>query len=94
MKTKTARPKELFDCMITYGELDPERYGRYKEGAVVRETARRNVTMEEAMAWRGSPECMKRVQELERLGREKFGADYWMKWDVSYFWTTATEDRS
>ena len=37
---------------------------------------------------------MKRVYELEDLGREKFGEDHWMKWNVSYFWTTASEDQS
>ena len=48
-----------------------------------------NVTQEEALAWHGSAECMKRVYELEDLGREKFGKDHWMKWNVSYFWTIA-----
>ena len=37
---------------------------------------------------------MKRVQELEDIGREKFGKDHWMKWGVSYFWTIAAEDQS
>ena len=83
--------KELFDCMITCGELDPKWYGHYKEGTVVQEVAKHNVTREEALAWHGSFECMKRVQELEDLGREKFGKDYWMKWNVSYFWTTAKD---
>lgn len=91
MKTKTAQPKELFDCMITCGELDPEWYGHYKEGTVIQEVARHNVTEEEAKAWVGSLECLKWVQELERLGREKFGADHWMKWSVSYFWTIASD---
>ena len=81
--------KELFDCIITCGERDPERYGHYKKGTAVREVVKHNVTQEEAQAWHGSAECMKRVYELEDLGREKFGKDHWMKWNVSYFWTTA-----
>ena len=81
--------EQLFDCMITCGERDPERYGLYKEDTVIREVVKHNVTREEALAWHGSAECMKRVQELEDLGREKFGKDHWMKWGVSYFWTTA-----
>ena len=81
--------KVLFDCMITCGEIDQEWYGHYKEGTVTREVVKHNVTQEEALAWHGSPECMKRVHELEELGREKFGEDYWRKWSVSYFWTTA-----
>ena len=51
-----------------------------------------NVTREESLAWHGSAECMKRVYELEALGREKFGEDFWMKWGVSYFWTIAEKD--
>ena len=81
--------KVLFDCMITCGEIDQEWYGHYKEGTVTREVVKHNVTQEEALAWHGSPECMKRVCELEELGREKFGEDYLRKWSVSYFCTTA-----
>ena len=77
--------EQLFDCVITCGERDPERHGHYKEGTVVREVAKHNVTEEEAKAWYGTAECMKRVQELENLGREKFGKDHWMKWGVSYY---------
>ena len=71
--------KVLFDCMITCGDIDQEWYGHYKEGTVTREVVKHNVTQEEALAWHGSPECMKRVCELEELGREKFGEDYWRK---------------
>lgn len=81
---------ELFDCVITYGELDLNWYGHYKDGFKT-EIAKHNVTREEALAWHGSAECMKRVLELEDLGREKFGKDHWMKWNVSYFWTTAAK---
>ena len=84
--------KELFDCIITCGECDPERYGHYKEGTVIREVVKHNVTEEEAKAWCGSAECMKRVQELKAVGREKFGEDLWMKWNVNYFWTIAAKD--
>ena len=89
--------EQLFDCMITYGERDPEDpkwYSSYKKGTYRREVVKHNVTEEEAKAWYGSAECMKRVYELEDLGREKFGEDHWMKWNVSYFWTIATEDQS
>ena len=71
--------KELFDCIITCGERDPERRGHYKEGTAAREVVKHNVTEEEAKAWHSSAECMKRVQELKALGREKFGEDHWMK---------------
>ena len=82
--------KELFDCIITYGELDPDWYGKYK--SYEKEVVKHNVTQQEAMDWNGSCECLKRVRELELLGREKFGKDYWMKWNVSHFWTTASDD--
>ena len=84
--------KALFDCIITCGGLDPERYGHYKEGTVIREVVKHNVTREEALAWHGSAEYMKRLYELEALGREKFGKNHWRKWKVSYFWTTAKKD--
>ena len=86
--------EQLFDCIITCGERDPDWYGHYKKGTVIREVAKHNVTREEALAWHGSAECMKRVQELEDIRREKFGKDHWMKCGVSYFWTIAVEDQS
>ena len=42
--------KALFDCIITCCELDPEWYGHYKEGTVIREVVKHNVTREEALA--------------------------------------------
>ena len=54
--------KELFDCMITCGEIDPDWYGHYKKDTIIREVVKHNVTQEEALAWHGSYECMKRVQ--------------------------------
>jgi len=84
--------KDRFACIITAGELDPNWYGHYLKNDLYHlEVVKNNVTMAEAQEWHGSLECLKRVQELERLGREKFGKDYWMKWDVSYFWTTAID---
>ena len=80
----------LCDCVISYGELDPERYGKYKNSK--REIVKHNVTEQEAKDWYGSIERFKRVQELEKLGREKYGDDYWMKWKVSYFYTLAHKD--
>ena len=84
--------EQLFDCIITCGERDPERYGHYKEGTAVREVVKHNVTLEEAQAWHGSAECMKRVHELEAIGREKLGEDLWMKWNVNYFLTIAAKE--
>lgn len=59
----------LCDCVISYGELDPEWYGKYKNSKT--EIVKHNVTEQEAKDWCGSVECLKRVQELEKLGREK-----------------------
>ena len=36
--------EQLFDCMITCGERDPEWYGHYKEDTVIREVVKHNVT--------------------------------------------------
>lgn len=92
--TSSSSPKlDLFDCIITYGERDPNRYGHYKKDAYTREVVKHNVTAEEAKAWHGSFECMNRVHELETLGREKLGKrGYWERWNVSYYWTTAKKD--
>ena len=85
--------KELFDCIITCGERDPNWYGNYKKGTVIQEVVKHNVSFEEAQEWHGSAECIKRVQELVTIAREKFGKDLWLKWDVNFFWTMASEDQ-
>ena len=36
--------KQLFDCVITCGERDPEWPYYYKEGIVIREVVKHNVT--------------------------------------------------
>lgn len=80
---------DKYACVITAGELDPNWYGHYLKNDLYHvEVVKNNVTMAEAQAWHGSPECMKRVHELEQIGKEKFGKDYWMKWNVSYFFTS------
>ena len=85
--------EQRYDCITTCGELAPTCYGHYKEGTVTKEVVKHNVTQEEASEWHGSPECIKRVHELVALGREKFGKDLWLKWDVNFFWTMASEDQ-
>ena len=58
----------------------------------VMEVVKHNVTQEEVDKWRCSIECIKRVQELEEIGRKKFGRDYWMKYSVNFYYTTAHKD--
>lgn len=82
-----------FDCIISAGEKDPDHYGKYLDNELrVREVVKHNVTQKEVDEWRGSIECIKRVQELEEIGRKKFGRDYWMKYSVNYYYTTAHKD--
>ena len=84
---------DRYACIITAGELDPNWYGHYLKNDLYHiEVVKNNVTMAEAQEWCGSLECLKRVRELEQIGEEKFGQDHWMKWNVSYFWTTATKN--
>lgn len=84
---------DRYACIITAGELDPNWYGHYLKNDLYHvEVVKNNITMAEAQEWHGSPECMKRVRELEQIGEEKFGEDYWMKYSVSYFFTTAMKD--
>jgi hypothetical protein len=82
-----------FDCIISAGERDPDRYGKYYDNEMrVIEVVKHNVTEKEAKEWLESIERIKSVQELEEIGRIKFGPDYWMKYSVNYYYTTARKD--
>lgn len=83
----------LYDCVICCGELDPDRYGHYIHNELFkREIVKHNVTREEVDEWLGSPECMKRVYELEDIGANRFG-EYWHdKYSVCFFCTSAHKD--
>jgi len=84
---------DRFDCIISAGERDPNRYGKYLDNEMrVVEFAKHNVTEKEAKEWLGSIERIKRILELEEIGRKKFGPDYWMKYSVNYYYTTASKD--
>jgi hypothetical protein len=82
-----------FDCIISAGERDPYRYGKYLDNEMrVKEVVKHNVTEKEAKEWLESIERLKRILELEEIGRKKFGSDYWMKYSVNYYYTTASKD--
>lgn len=88
-------PKEdfLVDCVITAGENDPNWYGHYlKNNLFVAEVVKHNVPYSEFLAWSGSCECMKRIRELEEIGRKRFGEDYRMKYSVCCYCTTPHKD--
>ena len=86
--------EDRFDCMITAGQIDHKRYGHFVENDLrVCEVAKHNVTLQEAQAWLNSPECWKRICELEDFGREKFGKEHWMEWEVCHFFTMASKDK-
>lgn len=81
---------DRFDCIISAGELDPNWYGHYLDNDMrVIEVVKHNVTQAEVDKWFGSIERIKRIQELREVGRKKFGRDYWMKYSVDSFFTTA-----
>ena len=82
-----------FDCIISAGERDPNRYGKYRDNEMrVMEVVKHNVTEKEAKEWLNSMERLKRVLELEEIFRKKFGPDYWMKYSVNYYFTLAHND--
>ena len=84
---------DRFDCIISAGEKDPNHYGRYLDNEMhVKIVVKHNVTQEEVDKWLWSVERMERMQELEEIGRKKFGRDYWMKYSVNYYYTTASKD--
>lgn len=81
---------DRFDCIISAGERDPNRKGKYLDNEMrVHEVVKHNVTEKEANEWLLSIERIKRIQELEEIGRKKFGFDYWMKYSVNYYYITA-----
>ena len=82
-----------FDCIISAGEIDPNRYGKFLDNELrVQEVVKHNVTGEEAQEWLKSSERFKRVFELEEIGRKKLGFDYWMKYSVNCYFTLAHKD--
>jgi hypothetical protein len=79
-----------FDCIISAGERDPNRYGKYLDNEMrVKEVVKHNVTQEEVDKWLQSTDRIERLKELEEIGRKKFGRDYWMKYSVNYYYTIA-----
>ena len=83
----------MVDCIISAGELDQERRGRYLYNELkVFEIVKHNVPYSEFLNWSGSEECWKRVKELEQIGKDKFGEDHWRKYSVCYFCTTPSKD--
>lgn len=84
---------DRFDCIISAGEKDPNRYGKYLDNEMrVIEVVKHNVTEKEAKEWLESIERIKSIQELEEIGRKKFGDDFWMNYSVNYYYTTAHKD--
>ena len=78
----------LVDCMITAGESDPDHYGKWLDNNLRHcEVAKSNIPYSQFLDWANSKECLKRVMELEKIGRDKLGEDYWMRYSVCCFCT-------
>ena len=83
----------LVDCVIVAGELDPNWYGHYLDNDLyVTEIVQHTVPYSEFLKWSGSSECMKRIRDLEDVGRERFGDDHWMRYSVCHFCTSPSKD--
>ena len=83
----------MVDCVIAAGESDPNWYGHWLDNDLRHyEVARHNVPYSEFKKWMDSPERWKRVQELEQIGKDRFGQDYWMKYRVCCFCTSPSKD--
>ena len=80
------------DCIFQAGELDKSGYSFLDNDLKVFEVVKHNVPYSEFKKWRESPECLKRRQELEAIGRKRFGEDYWMKYQVCCFCCLAEKD--
>lgn len=79
-----------YDCIISAGERDSKHYGKFLDNELrVHEVIKHNVTGEEAQEWLKSTERLKRVFELEEIGRKKLGFDYVLKYSVNCYFTPA-----
>lgn len=84
---------DKYVCVIQAGELEPDGQHFIKNDLYCVEVMKDDVTKEEVDEWLESPECMKRVRELEQIGEEKFGKDYLQKYGVYCFYTSAVNWR-
>ena len=82
----------LVDCVIQAGELDESGYRFKKNDLYVVEVAKHNVHYSEFKKWIISDEKFKRQRELEAKAKERFGEEYWMKYQVCCFCTSPSKD--
>lgn len=82
----------LVDCVIQAGELDESGYHFKKNDLYVVEVAKHNVPYSEFSKWIISDERFKRQRELEAKAKERFGEEYWMKYEVCCFCTSPHKD--
>ena len=82
----------LVDCMITAGELDKTGHYFLDNDLKVTEVAKHNIPYSKFNEWMISPERWKRVRELEQIGKDRFGEDWWMKYEVCSFCTSPHKD--
>jgi hypothetical protein len=83
----------LVDCIITAGESDPDHYGKWLDNDLRHyEVAKHNVPYSKFQEWMLSNERWNRVRDLEKIGKDRFGEDYWMKYKVCCFCTSSNKD--
>ena len=83
----------MVDCIITAGESDPDHYGKWLDNDLRHyEVAKHNVPYSEYQRWMCSTERWERVKSLEKIGQDRLGKDYWMKYWVCCFCTSPSED--
>ena len=83
----------LVDCVITAGELDPDWHGHFLDNDLRhREVVKHNVPYSQFKKWTGSSECWKRMHELEQIGKDRLGENWWMKYEVCCFCTSPHKD--
>lgn len=82
----------LVDCVIQAGELDRSGYTFVDNDLYIVEVAKHNVPYSKFQEWMQSNERWNRVRELEKIGEDQFGKDYWMKYEVCCFCTSPHKD--
>ena len=92
IKSKNNKEDFLVDCIISAGELDKSGHRFLDNDLKVYEVVKHNVPYSEFLKWNNSIECLNRILELEKIGRERFGDEYYMKYIVCHYCTSPKKD--
>ena len=88
----TAKDDFLVDVIMTAGELTDDGYHFKDNDLKFKKVLKHNVPYSKFDDVRLSAERCSIQKELETKARERFGKEYWMKYQVCVFCTSASKD--